>query len=156
MNLSNNTKELKVNKRRIQNCLQYLCKNNPGYIKHGIKINNNNLNLLPDNQIPNDLHIIQEASTETDDSHIGAEIVDENAPNNDFHTFIEEPIDDLKEVDKIKHKINWPRVNREPINEFQFDGICSLLFPKLFPMGLGDPTNKSRLRKVTETQGTLK
>ena len=40
-----------------------------------------------------------------------------------------------------------------PINEFDFDGICALLFPKLFPIGLGDPTKKSRLKKISETQG---
>ena len=30
-----------------------------------------------------------------------------------------------------------------PINEFEFDGICALLFPKLFPFGIGDPTKRS-------------
>ena len=40
-----------------------------------------------------------------------------------------------------------------PINEFDFDGICALLFPTLFPFGMGDPTKKSRLKEVTEALG---
>ena len=43
----------------------------------------------------------------------------------------------------IKNSINFLTINTLPINEFQFDGICSLLFPKLFPFGAGDPTKKS-------------
>ena len=49
--------------------------------------------------------------------------------------------------------MNWPTTNPEPINEYQHDGLCSLLFPKLFPTGSGDPTKKSRLIAVSETLG---
>ena len=50
-------------------------------------------------------------------------------------------------------KINWPTTNPQPINEYQHDGLCSLLFAKLFPNALGDPTKKSRLIEVSETIG---
>lgn len=74
-------------------------------------------------------------------------------PNNDYEAFIDAPIEELLEVDKIKHLLNWPQINNQPINEYSFDGLASLLFPKLFPNGAGDPTRKARLRHVTETQG---
>ncbi|RNA24394.1 ATP-dependent DNA helicase PIF1 [Brachionus plicatilis] len=57
------------------------------------------------------------------------------------------------QLDKVKQKILWPNVSTSPVNEFNIDGMCSLIFPKLFPFGKGDPTKKSRPQHVTETQG---
>jgi hypothetical protein len=96
--------KLKVNKKRIQNFLRYLCKNNPSYIKYGIKINNQILNSLPENEIPNDLNFIDEPSQKPEDDRIGSEIVDENAPLDDYHAFVEQPFEQTKEADKIKQK----------------------------------------------------
>ncbi len=52
-----------------------------------------------------------------------------------------------------KFKMNLPTTNPEPINEYQHDGICSLLFPLLFPTGFGDATKNSRLIAVSKTLG---
>jgi hypothetical protein len=45
-------KELQVNQKRVALVLSWLISNNPLYRKHGIQVNSNNLNLLPENGIP--------------------------------------------------------------------------------------------------------
>jgi hypothetical protein len=45
----NNFKYFKVDRERVQKCLQYLCVNNPQFIEHGIQIDNENLAQLPEN-----------------------------------------------------------------------------------------------------------
>ena len=54
---------------------------------------------------------------------------------------------------KISFKCDWPQAENIPINEFDFDELCSLTFPSLFPLGLADPTKKARLVEVSETDG---
>jgi len=55
----------------------------------------------------------------------------------------------LEEINKelqsqlIEKAINFPKASIIPINEYECGAICSLLFPKLFPMGKADPTKKS-------------
>jgi|688.fasta_scaffold968903_1 hypothetical protein len=63
----------------------------------------------------------------------------------DYDAFVESDVNEKLQSEIIKNSINFPTANTLPINEFQFDGICSLLFPKLFPFGSGDPTKKSNL-----------
>ena len=60
----------------------------------------------------------------------------------DYDAFVESDVNEKLQSEIIKNSIQ-----QIPINEFQFDGICSLLFPKLFPFGSGDPTKKSNLIK---------
>ncbi len=63
---------------------------------------------------------------------------------------IEEPF----QIDRIEKfiKCNWPQADSTPINEFTFEGIPSLTFPSLFPLGLADPTKKARQACVSETE----
>ena len=46
---NNNSKEFKVNRNRVETVLRYLCANNPDWIKRGIKFNQENCNILPEN-----------------------------------------------------------------------------------------------------------
>ena len=71
----------------------------------------------------------------------------------DYQAFIEpNPANKLK-TKQIKETINWNPINETAINEFDCDGLASLCFPKLFIIGNADPTKKSRLEKVSETEG---
>ena len=46
----------------------------------------------------------------------------------------------------------WPDVDPNPINEFDFSGLASLAFVKLFPLGHADPTKKGRHTAVNEQE----
>ena len=134
-----------------------MCKHSSSFKEYGIKISEENLISLPENGIPNNLNEIDEIFDETNEAaHVGVKVLEEILEKDDYHAFIEEPEKDRLQNEKIKQRINWPQINPTPINEFEFHGICSLLFPKLFPHGLGDPTKKSRRRMVSETQGKFK
>ena len=65
----------------------------------------------------------------------------------DYNGFVQSNNDEPLQVDYIKNSINWPLTDSVPINEFEFNAICSLMFPKLFPNSKGDPTKKDRLKK---------
>ena len=82
-----------------------------------------------------------------------AMFTDPSTSNDIYQAFVESTIDQALETDKIRAKINWPTSNGEPINEFEYEGLCSLAFPQLFPDGVGDPTIRARLYNVTETNG---
>ena len=42
--------------------------------------------------------------------------------------------------------------SKYPINEFQTEGLATMVFPTLFPYGKGDPTCKGRHHEVTLAQ----
>ena len=86
----------------------------------------------------------------------GPHILEENTNNDEFiQTMVESDIVEPLQIDRIQQfiKCNWPTSDPNPINEFDYDGLCSLAFPSLFPHGLGDPTKKARLLEVSETDG---
>jgi hypothetical protein len=143
-----------------------LCANNSDWIQNGIQINDSNLEALADG-IPQDLPEVVDAgqSGTTIDEVVEdtGPVIADNGPviqddelesDQPTHTFVES--NDLQnpvQIDRIGDFINWPQANPTPINEFEYDGLCSLVFPSLFPYGKGDPTKKSRLQKVSETDG---
>ena len=45
----NTHKDFKVNRKRIEICLKYLCENNPAYKNNRITMSSENLNQLPEN-----------------------------------------------------------------------------------------------------------
>jgi hypothetical protein len=152
----NQTHHFKVNKKRVEIVLKYLCENNEQYKNFGIKISNELIEQLPDDGIPESLNEIDSNDNQINLTDIGPEI-QENADQNfdelddEYQTLIERDFNDPLQVDLIKNAINYPKSNLQPLNEFENDAICSLLFPKLFPNGMGDPTKKSRLKYVSES-----
>lgn len=153
----NRIRHFVVNKRRVFICLDYLCKNNPQYIAHGIKIDQNLIDLLPDNGIPQDFNemgaidselliekgpeLFEETST----------ISEDNISNDEFiEAYVENDQNEVLLDDKMKNAINFPQASMSSLNEYTTDSICSLAFPKLFPNGTGDPTKKARIKDVTE------
>ena len=141
----NNVKQFLVNRYRVQTVLKYLCEFNPAYKNHGIKINTEALNLLPENSIPVDLPsaVDHDCTVESYILETGPNLLENDLTEKDdenIEVFVES--DDITpiQMDYIKTTINFPTADKNPINEFQMESICSLLFPKLFPNGMGDPT----------------
>jgi hypothetical protein len=138
---------------------RYLCSNNPDWISRGITIEEANLQNLPLSGIPLDLNVCIDDSVQTLDKVIietGPEILQENTETTDpIETYIESNNEEPLQIDRIGMFVDceWPKVNPKPINEYEYDGLASMLFPKLFPLGKGDPTKKARLLAVTETDG---
>ena len=92
------------------------------------------------NQIEN-----SESAPDTLDNIIietGPNIQENTEESNDelIQTIVESDLEIPFQVDRISDfiKINWPTVDPTPINEFKTDGLASLAFPSLFPLGLGD------------------
>ena len=132
---NHNNEDFKVNRERVFACLSFLCENNDQYKTHGIEISLSNLALLPEDGIPDKFKtlIARSEKIEIDDSDIRN--IDDALVNEEedlYQAYIETEVNNLLEVDKISFKLNWPLTNPIPINEFNFDGICSLAFPKLF------------------------
>jgi hypothetical protein len=126
-----------------------LCKYNPEYIRHGICIDNANLQKLPSDNVPSDLREFEDSSSSTSTCDVGPEIISEensvtdcDYDEDDYEAFVERDDDGPLQVDRIRNTINFPIADSKAINEFKFDAICSLLFPKLFPTGKADPTKK--------------
>ena len=86
---NNESKEFTVNRNRITTLLHYLCENNPDWKAKGITINEDNLSILPENDIPKDLNEVasQNIANETLDKVIiqtGPHILEENTNNDEF------------------------------------------------------------------------
>jgi hypothetical protein len=154
---NNNVKQFIVCRERVRICLEYLTQHNRFYIDHGIKINISALKKLPIDGVPSNLNEVEDQDISPGIENIlldnGPVIVEkETLLDEPYETFVASEQNEPLQVDYIKQKINWPTSNSAPINEWTQNGMASLLFPKLFPNGKGDPTNKSRQIEVSETQ----
>ncbi len=100
---------------------------------HLTYINDNQTNFNPDTIL------VDSGPTliENDNSKAPTEECDDN-----YHAFVEGDDDQPLQIDNIKTAINFPKANKTAINEFTFDSLATLVFPKLFPLGLADPTTK--------------
>lgn len=152
VNQQNQESRFKINRNRVQRVLTYLCQHNKQWVDNGIHINFQSLNSLPIDDVPSDLNNII-LPDELIDSVIipeGAQMqnLSQNPQNThidqDFQAYIETSQDKPLEIDYMKNIIQFPRQDPVPINEFEYDGLCSMVFPKLFPNGAGDPTKKSK------------
>ena len=156
---NNESKEFIVNRVRVHELLEYLCTNNKYWQDKGISIDYQTLETLPINGIPTDLNEVSDSAIETIDKVIietGPEIIQESNENDDFiQTTVDSDIDAPFEVNRIQQFItcNWPTADTKPINEFDYQGLCSMTFPSLFPLGKADPTNIVRKTEVSETDG---
>jgi len=64
-------------------------------------------------------------------------------------------VDQPFKIDRIQQvvRLDWSTSDTKPINEFNFQGLCSMTSPSLFPYGVADPTKKDRTIAVSETDG---
>jgi hypothetical protein len=148
---NNNVKQFIVNRHRVERVLKYLCKNNPAYVANNIQFSLEHIEQLPLNGIPNDLPTAEDTNCENVDELIvetGPYLRETEASSNNqsvddqYEAFVESTNDEALQVDNIRTSINFPKASKKAINEFTQDSICSLIFPKLFPDGTGDPTTK--------------
>ena len=145
-----NIKQFIINRKRVEAVLRFLCKNNQAYIQNNITIDESAFQSLPEDGVPNDLNFVDDTEcTQIDnifvDSGPNIEVNSQETNNNvndQYEAFIEGSEDQPLQIDNIRTSINFPKANTKAINEFQIDSICSLLFPKLFPTGTADPTDK--------------
>jgi hypothetical protein len=146
---NNNYKQFVVNRIRVQIVLEWLCKNNPQYIQHGISLNYELIHYLPENGIPTDFNeIIDKEENTSGNIDEGPEVIEsefdiENDDEIFQEAFIENDTNQHLQTDIIEKAVHFPKANNVPINEYECGAICSLLFPKLFPTGNADPTEIS-------------
>ncbi|RNA03727.1 ATP-dependent DNA helicase PIF1 [Brachionus plicatilis] len=109
------------------------------------------------NTIPNDFNEINDDKLNTEEQNIinqdlGPEIHDYIVnENTGTHCFVEQEQEHELQFDKLKNRINWPEISSTPINEYETDDLCSLVFQKFFPFGKGDPSKKARKSMISET-----
>ncbi|CAF1095519.1 unnamed protein product [Brachionus calyciflorus] len=153
---TNKTRNFIDNKHRVLTCLNFLFKNNPQYIAYNITIDENAIQQLPENSIPDNL---REVECPEDDLVLdkGPELNERNENfdvDGDFYnTFVEDEENQILLDDRMKNAINFPQASQNSLNEFQTDALCSLAFPKLLPNDAGDPTRKARIKDVSEALG---
>ena len=156
-NKLNENKDFNCNRARVERVLKFLTQKNQLWINLGIRFNQQNIDLLPENGVPEGLNIIYEEEDETETTNdLGPEIAElneeEEIDENNTHAYLEVEEEEAQQINKIKAKINIPVPDTtNVINEFDMDGILTLSFPKLFPLGLADPIRKARLIDVSET-----
>ena len=150
-------KEYTCRRYHVETMLNFLIKNHPFYISNKIQISSEKLESLPINGIPTDLPTIDESKFESSNNNqenITKEnfdsIQDSDVEYNTIHEYIDIDDVDQKEKDKIKQFINYPDLCAKPINEYNVNGLYSLVFPTLFPFGFADPTDHARLIPVKE------
>ena len=152
-NIENKNIEFKVNRNRVQLVLTYLCQHNQLWRENGIHINEQNLNALPEDGILTGLTTCYSDNERQCSRDRGPEMTSTiDIEEQDYHTFVEIDFEERQQLDKIHKRFSLPVQNVQLVDEYKTEGILSLSFPKLFPNCLGDPTVKSRLRKVTETE----
>ncbi len=122
----------------------------------GIKINNSQLQRLPEDGVPDNLNILEEpdegimVEPDKGPTMLESDIMEELS--DDIHTLIEVDHQEKQQIDLIKESLNMPIQNVAPVNEWNQEALLSLSLPKLFPNCYGDPTIKERLEIVTETE----
>lgn len=160
-NKENINKQYICDKNRIIRIIKFMEKHNKLWLQHGCKLNEERLDSLPEYGVPEGLPIIQdENDVEPTPKDNGPEILQtsdlEDDSNDqldeDEQCYIEIDNDELQQVNKIRATINLPITEKVPVNEYELSGILTLAFPKLFPLGNADPTNKIRLNYVSETE----
>ena len=122
---------------------------NPAYKNNNIKIDESIFLNLTENDIPIDLNTVNDDLCQNVDNIIidNGPFLQENQNEypesfDEYEAFIETSENETLQIDNIKIAIDFPEANKKAKNEFAIDLICSLLFPKLFPNGAGDPTTK--------------
>ena len=158
----NTFRDVKVRKQKVNNALVWLINNNPHYSE--LRINQEALNLLPDNGVPPDLVTVESdddiishddcsADTGPPTDNPSEDIVYNNST--EMSSFL--PVGEQQqqqEIEAVRNQLSesepmpWPSNDNEPLNEYQVSHLATMAFPTLFPDGKGDPTNQKLLRDV--------
>ena len=154
----NTFKDVSVRRHMVQNALTWLINNNPHY--QDVHLNQQCLESLSENGIPNDLISIERENdvSESSDLNFGPQNEEEIVYNEgtQMNTFFPISQCQQQEIDAIQQTLSsidnqhiaWPTVDNEPTNEYLTPFLATMAFPTLFPDGKGDPTNLSLNRDV--------
>ena len=157
----NTFKDVRVRKQKVQDALVWLIKNNPQYKQ--VVINQQSLNSLPDDGIPDSINSVLsdfQESSDTCQPDLGpVDTEDDNVfdEHSQMTSFLPVPQNIGREAEKItndlqSHSIDWPSVANEPYSEFTTPHLATMAFPTLFPTCVADPTNPSTYRDVPFAQ----
>ncbi len=158
----NTFRDVKVRKQKVNNAFVWLINNNPHYSE--LRINQEALNLLPDNGVPPDLVTVESdddvvshddcsADTGPPTDNPSEDIVYNNST--EMSSFL--PVGEQQqqqEIEAVRNQLSesepmpWPSNDNEPLNEYPVSHLATMAFPTLFPDGKGDPTNQKLLRDV--------
>ena len=157
----NTFKDVKVRKQKVQNALVWLINNNPHYSES--LINEDALNILPENGVPPDLMTVETDGDIVCDDNCSSDLgPPTDSPSEDIvyndstemSSFLPVGEQQQQEVEAVRNQlcendpIEWPSVDNEALNEYQVSHLATMAFPTLFPDGKGDPTNQALLRDV--------
>ena len=157
----NTFKDVIVRKQKVHNALLWLINNNPHYAE--LKINEDALNSLLENGVPEDLIAVETADEIVSDNNITLDLGPptdnpcEDIVYNDsteMSTFLPVGEQQEQEIQAVRNQLSanepmtWPTVENEPLNEYQISHLATMAFPTLFPDGKGDPTNHVLFRDV--------
>ena len=156
----NTFKGVNVRKQKLHDALVWLIRNNPLYSE--VTMNDDTLNLLPDNGILPDLMTVEtDEIVSDDDSSSDVGLPTEN-PSEDvvynntteMSSFLPVGEQQQQELEDVRNQLSendtmtWPSIDNQPLNEYQVSHLATMAFPTLFPDGKGDPTNQGLLRDV--------
>ena len=157
------SQDFKVNRARIMLVGQFLAANHPGFKVHSVSFSQQQCDLLPEDGFLT-LATIEDDSPQqetADEGPVPNERVDTECVEQGY--VLEPPVSttvaqeialqldpDSHEMSDAIPRLQWPFIDPQPLNEFTTDGITSLAFVNLFPLGQADPTSRSRLVAVTE------
>ena len=151
----NSFKDVTVRREKVHNALLWLVQNNPHYAE--LEINEDALNLLPENGTPADLTTVDTENELILKMILLCQIPSEDIVYNELtemNSFLPVGEQQDQEIQAVKNQLSaneplpWPATEREPFNEYQVPHLATMAFPMLFPDGKGDPTNQSTLRDV--------
>ena len=120
---------------KVLTALQWLQKNNRMY--KDIIIDENLLQMLPENGIPTELLSLEDNTEEAFCEDVDSEL----ESSADSHSFLPNPKKEPTEDTAIRSIINnepvdWPDLAERPINEFRTPGLATMAFPVLSHMAV--------------------
>ena len=108
----------------------------------GIRLRHDVLRRLPIDGVPEDVdEVVDEGGEEGTEAapEVDAERQVEQADS--VVTGVNDAVDPLQEVEKIRNLLQWPDRAPEPASEYNTAGFWSMCYPTLFPTGAADISN---------------
>ena len=136
--VNNTHKDFRVRRSRVKAALDWLIANNPFY--RGITLRTAVLDGLPLDGFPNEVREVAHEE-DTDDAGAGLDASREVDPGETLVTGVNEVADARREVDKVRHRLQWPERGPTPASEYNTPGLWTMSYPTLFPRGQADISN---------------
>jgi hypothetical protein len=147
---------VKAKGRVVHNALVWLINNNPHYSE--LLINEDALNLLPENGVPPGLMTVETNDDIVSDDNCSPDVgpptdnPSEDIVYNDsteMSSFLPVGEQQQQEIEAVRNQLSenepmpWPSAENEPLNEYQVSHLATMAFPTLFPDGKGEAIFKT-------------